>query len=150
MPVPPTSIGELQALVQQMAGTADVNGAAAAVPDTPTASAAPVSGQIREASKNMRRAFGDNNESHPLHHPIQMTGIPGRFSCHEDSEMFSVSPAFPSTAVNRCAKGGSRLIGIVNGMSASASGFRRSAVGFHFVAGHLGGGRLYWPVTGRG
>jgi hypothetical protein len=25
-------------------------------------------------------------------------------------------------------------------MSASASGFRRSAVGFHFVAGHLGAG----------
>ncbi len=37
-----------------------------------------------------------------------------------------------------------------DGMSASASGFRRSAVGFHFVAGHLGGGRLYWPVPGRG
>ncbi len=35
-------------------------------------------------------------------------------------------------------------------MSASASGFRRSAVGFHFVAGHLGGWRLYWPVPGRG
>ncbi len=27
-----------------------------------------------------------------------------------------------------------------DGMSASASGFRRSAVGFHFVAGHLGAG----------
>lgn len=60
MPVPPTSVSELQALVQQMAGTADVNRAAAAVPDTPTASAAPVSGSdTREIKKNMRRAFGD-------------------------------------------------------------------------------------------
>ena len=60
MPVPPTSVSELQALVQQMAGTADVNRAAAAVPDTPAASAAPVSGSdTREIKKNMRRAFGD-------------------------------------------------------------------------------------------
>ncbi len=34
MPVPPTSVSELQALVQQMVSTADVNRAAAAVPDT--------------------------------------------------------------------------------------------------------------------
>lgn len=60
MPVPPTSVSELQSLVQQMAGTADVNRAAAAVPDTPAASAAPVSGSdTREIKKNMRRAFGD-------------------------------------------------------------------------------------------
>ncbi|HHT0269347.1 TPA: plasmid partitioning/stability family protein, partial [Klebsiella pneumoniae] len=60
MPVPPTSVSELQALVQQMAGTADVNRAAAAVPDTPAAPAAPVSGaDTREIKKNMRRAFGD-------------------------------------------------------------------------------------------
>lgn len=47
-------------------------------------------------------------------------------------------PVDSSEPVRR--KFGSRLIGIVNGMSASASGFRRSAVGFHFVAGHLGAG----------
>jgi hypothetical protein len=59
MPVPPTSVSELQALVQQMAGTADVN-RAAAVPDTPATSAVPVSGSdTREIKKNMRRAFGD-------------------------------------------------------------------------------------------
>ena len=51
-------------------------------------------------------------------------------------------PVDSSEPVRR--KFGSRLIGIVTVC------FRRSAVGFHFVAGHLGGGRLYWPVTGRG
>lgn len=44
MPVPPTTVSEMQALVQQMADTADVSRAAAAVPDTPA---------------TMRRAFGD-------------------------------------------------------------------------------------------
>ena len=60
MPVPPPSVSELQALVQQMAGTTAVNRAAAAVPDTPATSAMPVSGSdTREIKKNMRRAFGD-------------------------------------------------------------------------------------------
>ncbi|TYE79090.1 Mediator of plasmid stability, partial [Klebsiella pneumoniae] len=54
------SVSELQALVQQMAGTADVSRAAAAVPDTPATSDVPVSGaDTREIKKNMRRAFGD-------------------------------------------------------------------------------------------
>jgi hypothetical protein len=54
--------------------------------------------------------------------------------------MFSVSPAFPSTAVNRCEEIWQPADWHCDGMSASASGFRRSAVGFHFVAGHLGAG----------
>ncbi len=54
--------------------------------------------------------------------------------------MFSVSPAFPSTAVNRCEENLAAADWHCDGMSASASGFRRSAVGFHFVAGHLGAG----------
>lgn len=48
MPVPPTSVSELQALVQQMAGTADVNRAAAAVPDTPAASAGADTREIKK------------------------------------------------------------------------------------------------------
>ena len=45
-------VSELQALVQQMAGTADVNRAAAAVvPDTPAASARRCPGDTREIKK---------------------------------------------------------------------------------------------------
>ncbi len=44
--------------------------------------------------------------------------------------MFSVSPAFPSTAVNRCEEIWQPADWHCDGMSASASGFRRSAVGF--------------------
>jgi len=58
MPVPPTTVSELQVLVQQMAGTTDVSRAAA--PEKPLTSAAPVSGsETGGIKKNMRRAFGN-------------------------------------------------------------------------------------------
>lgn len=52
MPVPPSTVSELQVLVQQMAGTPGVS--KAAVPDKPAASA-----QTTLLKKNMRQAFGD-------------------------------------------------------------------------------------------
>ncbi|MED5691062.1 plasmid partitioning/stability family protein, partial [Enterobacter hormaechei] len=57
MPVPPGTVSELQVLVQQMAGTADVS--MAAVPEKPAEPAAPVSAEATSIKKNMRRAFGD-------------------------------------------------------------------------------------------
>lgn len=57
MPVPPGTVSELQVLVQQMAGTADVS--MAAVPEKPAEPAAPVSAEATRIKKNMRRAFGD-------------------------------------------------------------------------------------------
>ena len=50
-------------------------------------------------------------------------------------------PVDSSEPVRR--KFGSRLIGIVTVCLLPL-------LGFHFVAGHLGGWRLYWPVPGRG
>lgn len=58
MPVSPVTVSKLQALVQQMAGTAGVS--KTAVPEKSAASAAPVSGnETAGIKKNMRRAFGD-------------------------------------------------------------------------------------------
>ena len=58
MPVPPTTVSELQILVQQMAGMAGVS--KAKIPEKPVTSATPVSGSVTgEKKKNMRRAFGD-------------------------------------------------------------------------------------------
>ncbi len=58
MPVPPDTVSELQALVQQMAGTAGVG--KAAVPEKPVPPVTPASGtETAGIKKNMRRAFGD-------------------------------------------------------------------------------------------
>jgi hypothetical protein len=56
MPVPPTSVSELQALVQQMAGTADVNRLQCRRTQQSLPRRCPAATRIK---KNMRRAFGD-------------------------------------------------------------------------------------------
>lgn len=59
MPVPPSAIGELQVLVQQMAGYGLANASKTITPEKQGSSVIPGTGETTVIKKNMRRAFGD-------------------------------------------------------------------------------------------